>query len=146
MLQNDFRTPLITLFLQASLSNSSLVISGSGCAQRLPRWCLSSIRWCVIVCVRRSRELIQSPLRFPAAFSSKVCMLVKNGNIWCDVCRFFQELSYRLFVSDRRPVSAHLPLAWTHSSRRDVKALMSRLENLAMAVKPSDWDITHRTC
>ncbi|KTF80572.1 hypothetical protein cypCar_00019325 [Cyprinus carpio] len=51
---------------------------------------------------------------------------------------FFQELSYRLFVSDRRPVSAHLPLAWTHSSRRDVKAFMGRLENLAMAVKPSD--------
>uniref|UniRef100_A0A8C1IXV0 Si:ch211-165b10.3 n=1 Tax=Cyprinus carpio TaxID=7962 RepID=A0A8C1IXV0_CYPCA len=43
-----------------------------------------------------------------------------------------------LFFQDRRPVSAHLPLAWTHSSRRDVKAFMGRLENLAMAVKPSD--------
>uniref|UniRef100_A0A8C2KJR2 Si:ch211-165b10.3 n=1 Tax=Cyprinus carpio TaxID=7962 RepID=A0A8C2KJR2_CYPCA len=43
-----------------------------------------------------------------------------------------------LFFQDRRPVSAHLPLAWTHSSRRDVKAFMGRLENLAMAVKPPD--------
>uniref|UniRef100_A0A8C1YD74 Si:ch211-165b10.3 n=3 Tax=Cyprinus carpio TaxID=7962 RepID=A0A8C1YD74_CYPCA len=58
--------------------------------------------------------------------------------VWLAVSRATTAFPSGLFFQDRQPVSAHLPLAWTHSSRREVKVFMGRLETLAMAVKPSE--------
>ncbi|KAK2900540.1 hypothetical protein QQF64_015511 [Cirrhinus molitorella] len=58
--------------------------------------------------------------------------------VWLAVSRATTAFPSGLFFQDRQPVSAHLPLAWTHSSRREVKAFMRRLETLAMTVKPSE--------
>lgn len=38
-------------------------------------------------------------------------------------------------VADRRPVPAHLPLAWTHSSTEEIQTFMAKLENLTKAVQ-----------
>lgn len=38
-------------------------------------------------------------------------------------------------VADRRPVSVHLPLAWTHSSEEDIQCFMNQLDALAKAVQ-----------
>lgn len=38
-------------------------------------------------------------------------------------------------VADRRPVSTHLPLAWTRSSAEDIQAFMAQLEALAAVVR-----------
>lgn len=43
-------------------------------------------------------------------------------------------------VSDRRMVSAHLPLAWTHSSPEEVRSFMTQLEILAQAAKQPRTD------
>ncbi|XDV28029.1 hypothetical protein PO909_031441 [Leuciscus waleckii] len=58
--------------------------------------------------------------------------------IWLAVSRATTAFPSGLFFQDRQSVSAHLPLAWTHSSRLEVKVFMGRLETLAMAVKPSE--------
>ncbi|XP_051728458.1 dehydrogenase/reductase SDR family member 12 [Ctenopharyngodon idella] len=58
--------------------------------------------------------------------------------IWLAVSRASTAFPSGLFFQDRQPVSAHLPLAWTHSSRQEVKVFMGRLETLAMTVKPSE--------
>ncbi|RXN22960.1 dehydrogenase reductase SDR family member 12-like protein [Labeo rohita] len=58
--------------------------------------------------------------------------------VWLAVSRATTAFPSGLFFQDRKPVSAHLPLAWTHSSRREVKVFMRRLETLAMTVKPSE--------
>lgn len=39
-------------------------------------------------------------------------------------------------VSDRRMVSAHLPLAWTHSSQLEQQKFMSVMEDLAKTFQP----------
>ncbi|XP_056600370.1 dehydrogenase/reductase SDR family member 12 isoform X1 [Triplophysa dalaica] len=56
--------------------------------------------------------------------------------IWLAVSHAATVFPSGLFFQDRNPVSAHLPLAWTHSSQHDVKVFMRRLENLAVAVEP----------
>ncbi|XP_076837572.1 dehydrogenase/reductase SDR family member 12 [Brachyhypopomus gauderio] len=44
------------------------------------------------------------------------------------------------FYQDRRVVSTHLPLAYTRSSQEEVQEFMSKLETLAMSVRPSSAD------
>ncbi|XP_051989317.1 dehydrogenase/reductase SDR family member 12-like [Xyrauchen texanus] len=58
--------------------------------------------------------------------------------VWLAVSQAAAAFPSGLFFQDRTPFPAHLPLAWTHSSRHDVKVFMGRLETLAMAVKPSE--------
>ncbi|KAK9980120.1 hypothetical protein ABG768_013515 [Culter alburnus] len=61
--------------------------------------------------------------------------------IWLAVSRASTAFPSGLFFQDRQPVSAHLPLAWTHSSRQEVKVFVGRLESLAklaMTAKPSE--------
>lgn len=47
--------------------------------------------------------------------------------------------SVRCLCSDRKMVSTHLPLAWTHSSPLEEQELMSLIEDLAKTFQPH-WD------
>ncbi|XP_056323945.1 dehydrogenase/reductase SDR family member 12 isoform X2 [Danio aesculapii] len=60
--------------------------------------------------------------------------------IWLAMSRVTITFPSGLFFQDRQPVSVHLPLAWTHSTRKEVKAFMRRLETLAISVKHSEGD------
>ncbi|XP_002660947.4 dehydrogenase/reductase SDR family member 12 [Danio rerio] len=60
--------------------------------------------------------------------------------IWLAMSRVTITFPSGLFFQDRQPVSVHLPLAWTHSPRKEVKAFMRCLETLAISVKHSEGD------
>ncbi|XP_055059477.1 dehydrogenase/reductase SDR family member 12 [Misgurnus anguillicaudatus] len=62
--------------------------------------------------------------------------------IWLAVSHAATAFPSGLFFQDRKPVSTHLPLAWTHSSQHEVKKFMGQLETLAKAVKPSEAVVT----
>lgn len=52
-------------------------------------------------------------------------------------------------VADRRPVPAHLPLAWTHSSAEDIQVFLTQLELLARAIQSKshqDTESNGATC
>lgn len=40
-----------------------------------------------------------------------------------------------LCIADRQPVSTHLPLAWTHSSKEDIEGFMDQLDALAKVIQ-----------
>ncbi|XP_068427364.1 dehydrogenase/reductase SDR family member 12 isoform X2 [Clinocottus analis] len=57
--------------------------------------------------------------------------------VWLAVSRAAAKTSGGQFFQDRRPVPAHLPLAWTHSSAEEIQDFMTQLETLARSVTQS---------
>ncbi|XP_070700703.1 dehydrogenase/reductase SDR family member 12 [Pempheris klunzingeri] len=55
--------------------------------------------------------------------------------VWLALCRAAARTRSGQFFQDRRPVPAHLPLAWTHSSAQEIQRFMTQLETLARAVQ-----------
>ncbi|KAM3865940.1 dehydrogenase/reductase SDR family member 12 [Diretmus argenteus] len=55
--------------------------------------------------------------------------------VWLALSRAAARTSSGQFFQDRKPVPAHLPLAWTHSSAEDIQNFMAQLETLAKAVQ-----------
>uniref|UniRef100_A0A671Y368 Dehydrogenase/reductase SDR family member 12-like n=1 Tax=Sparus aurata TaxID=8175 RepID=A0A671Y368_SPAAU len=51
--------------------------------------------------------------------------------VWLALSRAAARTRSGQFFQDRRPVAAHLPLAWTRSSAEEVQSFMSQLETLA---------------
>uniref|UniRef100_A0A671Y6V7 Dehydrogenase/reductase SDR family member 12-like n=1 Tax=Sparus aurata TaxID=8175 RepID=A0A671Y6V7_SPAAU len=54
--------------------------------------------------------------------------------VWLALSRAAARTRSGQFFQDRRPVAAHLPLAWTRSSAEEVQSFMSQLETLAFSV------------
>ncbi|XP_029970427.1 dehydrogenase/reductase SDR family member 12 isoform X2 [Salarias fasciatus] len=54
--------------------------------------------------------------------------------VWLALSRAASRTCSGQFFQDRRPVPAHLPLAWTRSPAEDVQSFMTQVENLAGAV------------
>ncbi|KAM8728185.1 dehydrogenase/reductase SDR family member 12 isoform 1-T2 [Acanthopagrus schlegelii] len=54
--------------------------------------------------------------------------------VWLALSRAAARTRSGQFFQDRRPVAAHLPLAWTYSSAEEVQSFMSQLETLAFRV------------
>uniref|UniRef100_A0A4W4EEX8 Flj13639 n=1 Tax=Electrophorus electricus TaxID=8005 RepID=A0A4W4EEX8_ELEEL len=74
-------------------------------------------------------QLMQPRLRTPEQGADTV--------VWLALTHAATANASGLFFQDRRAVSAHLPLAWTHSSQQEVQDFMAQLETLAMSVRPS---------
>ncbi|KAM7400718.1 hypothetical protein PAMA_005085 [Pampus argenteus] len=55
--------------------------------------------------------------------------------VWLALSRAAARTRSGQFFQDRRPVPAHLPLAWTHSSADEIQTFVAKLENLAKAVQ-----------
>ncbi|XP_061587098.1 dehydrogenase/reductase SDR family member 12 [Cololabis saira] len=63
--------------------------------------------------------------------------------VWLALSRAAAQTRSGQFFQDRKPVPAHLPLAWTHSSAEDTQSFMTQLEALAQTVQlQSDADLT----
>lgn len=56
--------------------------------------------------------------------------------IWLALAKAAAKTPSGLFFQDRRAVSAHLPLAWTHSSKEEVQMFVTRLDTLAQSTRP----------
>ncbi|XP_042284588.1 dehydrogenase/reductase SDR family member 12-like [Thunnus maccoyii] len=56
--------------------------------------------------------------------------------VWLALSRAAARTRSGQFFQDRKPVPTHLPLAWTHSSTKEIQTFMAKLENMAEAVKP----------
>lgn len=55
--------------------------------------------------------------------------------IWLSVADVSKETS-GAFYQDRKPVSTHLPLAWSKASDSEKNELMTKLDELALKFKP----------
>ena len=55
--------------------------------------------------------------------------------IWLSVADISKETS-GAFYQDRKPVSTHLPLAWSKASDSEKNELMTKLDELALTFKP----------
>uniref|UniRef100_A0A3Q3JN60 Uncharacterized protein n=1 Tax=Monopterus albus TaxID=43700 RepID=A0A3Q3JN60_MONAL len=55
--------------------------------------------------------------------------------VWLALSRAAARTCSGQFFQDRKPVPAHLPLAWTHSSTAEIQRFMTQLEILARAVQ-----------
>ncbi|KAM3605438.1 uncharacterized protein V6R79_025753 [Siganus canaliculatus] len=55
--------------------------------------------------------------------------------IWLALSRAAARTRSGQFFQDRRPVPAHLPLAWTHSSTEEIQRFMTQMETLATAIR-----------
>uniref|UniRef100_A0A667XRP3 Dehydrogenase/reductase SDR family member 12-like n=1 Tax=Myripristis murdjan TaxID=586833 RepID=A0A667XRP3_9TELE len=54
--------------------------------------------------------------------------------VWLALSKAAARQPSGLFFQDRKPVPAHLPLAWTHSSTEEIQRFMACLETLAKGV------------
>uniref|UniRef100_UPI003AAE03AA dehydrogenase/reductase SDR family member 12 isoform X1 n=1 Tax=Centroberyx gerrardi TaxID=166262 RepID=UPI003AAE03AA len=55
--------------------------------------------------------------------------------VWLALSRVAARTPSGQFFQDRKPVPAHLPLAWTHSSTGEIQNFMAQLESLAKAAQ-----------
>ncbi|XP_053186683.1 dehydrogenase/reductase SDR family member 12 [Scomber japonicus] len=55
--------------------------------------------------------------------------------VWLALSRAAALTRSGQFFQDRRPVPAHLPLAWTHTAPKEIQTFMAKLENLSEAVQ-----------
>ncbi|GAA6234774.1 dehydrogenase/reductase SDR family member 12-like isoform X1 [Lates japonicus] len=55
--------------------------------------------------------------------------------VWLALSRAAARTRSGQFFQDRKPVPAHLPLAWTHSSTQEIQSFMTQLETLARIVQ-----------
>ncbi|XP_029380206.1 dehydrogenase/reductase SDR family member 12 isoform X1 [Echeneis naucrates] len=55
--------------------------------------------------------------------------------VWLALSRAAARTRSGQFFQDRQPVPAHLPLAWTHSSDKEIQSFLTHLETLARAVR-----------
>ncbi|XP_076600525.1 dehydrogenase/reductase SDR family member 12 [Chaetodon auriga] len=55
--------------------------------------------------------------------------------VWLALSRAAARTRSGQFFQDRRPVPAHLPLAWTHSSAAEIQSFMTQLEALARVIQ-----------
>ncbi|KAG7229276.1 hypothetical protein INR49_012934 [Caranx melampygus] len=55
--------------------------------------------------------------------------------VWLALSRVAARTRSGQFFQDRRPVPAHLPLAWSHSSSQEIQGFMTQLEALFKAVQ-----------
>ncbi|XP_070775122.1 dehydrogenase/reductase SDR family member 12-like [Enoplosus armatus] len=55
--------------------------------------------------------------------------------VWLALSKAAARTRSGQFFQDRRPVPAHLPLAWTRSSAKETQSFMTQLETLARAVQ-----------
>ncbi|CAK6969498.1 dehydrogenase/reductase SDR family member 12 [Scomber scombrus] len=55
--------------------------------------------------------------------------------VWLALSRAAARTRSGQFFQDRRPVPAHLPLAWTHTSPKEIQTFVAKLENLSEAVQ-----------
>ncbi|KAK0149038.1 Dehydrogenase/reductase SDR family member 12 [Merluccius polli] len=56
--------------------------------------------------------------------------------VWLALSRAAPATPSGSFFQDRKPVQTHLPMAWTHSSTKDVQKFMGQLETLAQRARP----------
>ncbi|XP_041804476.1 dehydrogenase/reductase SDR family member 12-like isoform X2 [Chelmon rostratus] len=55
--------------------------------------------------------------------------------VWLALSRAASRTRSGQFFQDRRPVPAHLPLAWTRSSAQEIQSFMTQLETLARVIQ-----------
>ncbi|TMS10302.1 dehydrogenase/reductase SDR family member 12 [Larimichthys crocea] len=55
--------------------------------------------------------------------------------VWLALSRAAPRTRSGQFFQDRRPVPAHLPLAWTHSSAEEIQSFMTQLETMARVIQ-----------
>ncbi|XP_030015763.1 dehydrogenase/reductase SDR family member 12-like [Sphaeramia orbicularis] len=61
--------------------------------------------------------------------------------VWLALSRTASRTRSGQFFQDRKPVPAHLPLAWTHSSNEEIQRFMDHMETLAKDVQQQPPDI-----
>ncbi|KAM8850289.1 dehydrogenase/reductase SDR family member 12 [Spinachia spinachia] len=60
--------------------------------------------------------------------------------VWLALSKAAGRMRSGQFFQDRRPVPAHLPLAWTQSSAKEAQGLMTQLETLARPYTQSEFN------
>lgn len=78
---------------------------------------------------------IPQPISFYVVLLQLPCM-TERFTTKCIHCHYLVFVDWRhICIPDRKPVPAHLPLAWTHSSTEEIQRFMADLETLAKAAQ-----------